>query len=85
MKVYIVFCSTRDEDNNVVKIFTDLDAANSYAKRSIRDDWRVQDGYEYQSVTRSDGTKCYTLESKSYDIYYHVESYDITEDKYETV
>lgn len=60
MDIYVVMCST-DDDTSIISIHENLDTANEYARRSIGDTWRVQDGYPFNTVTRSDGTKAYTM------------------------
>lgn len=80
MKVYIVYYFNDDYDTKEISVvMTDLDKANDYAKRSMSDDWRVQDGYPYETKIRSDGkTMLYKMtDDNGYSWGYYVGAYEV--------
>jgi hypothetical protein len=79
MTIYIVSSDYSDLDVNILKVFTDLDKANDYAKRSIFDTWRVQDGCIFDSIERNDGTFAYRLNHENGEYVYFVEKYEVEE------
>lgn len=76
MKVYIVHYGSMDTNDDIIRIFSDLQKANNYARRCMSDEWKVQDGYEYTTVENTDGTISYNMRG---DFSYYVTSYEVEE------
>jgi hypothetical protein len=79
MTIYIVSSDYDDVGVTILKVFTDLNKANDYAKRSIFDTWRVQDGFIFDRIERSDGTFAYHLSYENGEYVYFVEKFEVEE------
>ena len=74
MFVYIVMRSVDDEGESIIRVFSDLELSNEYARRELNDCWRVQDGYKYVTTVDKNGCVCYRVDN---DVNYYVEKHGL--------